>query len=189
VENEESKEIRSGIIYTVPNAITLFRFVAVIPLIYYIYKEGSNYPAFFWWIAVGVSDFFDGWLARRRGGGTASGAFLDPLVDKVVSLSGLYVFVFRGYYWWFPVTLMALREVGISILRVYYSKQSISLPARSLGKYKTVIQLTAVGFVLFPLFENLRWLNLGMLWLAVLLSLGSGVDMLYHGFQKRKSAR
>src|SRR5437879_446745 len=68
------------------------------------------------WFVLSCTDGVDGWLARRHGT-TASGAFLDPLADKVVVIGAMAVLVANGVFWWLPVLLITVREVGISAYR------------------------------------------------------------------------
>ena len=96
-----------------------------------------------------VTDGVDGYLARRHGT-TRSGAFLDPLADKVLVLGAMVALVAKGVFWWLPVALIAVREVGISAYRSLLGRRGISVPARGLAKVKTVVQEVAVGFALLP---------------------------------------
>ena len=82
------------------------------------------------------TDGLDGWLARRQGT-TRSGAFLDPLADKVLVLGAMSALVAIDRWWWVPVALIAAREIAISLYRSWVARQGVSVPARPLAKVKT----------------------------------------------------
>jgi CDP-diacylglycerol--glycerol-3-phosphate 3-phosphatidyltransferase len=138
------------------------------------------------WIAVAGSDALDGWVARRQGS-TSSGAFLDPLADKVLVLGALIALVVEGHFWWVPVALIALRELVISGYRSYVGRQGVSLPARRWAKVKTVVQEVAVGFALLPLTSDDRWVASAVLWIAVALTLVTGVQYLLDGRRSQRA--
>jgi CDP-diacylglycerol--glycerol-3-phosphate 3-phosphatidyltransferase len=123
-----------------------------------------------------VSDVFDGYLARRHGT-TRSGAFLDPLADKVLVLGAMFTLVSRGVFGIVPVVIIATREVIVSVYRVVVGSKGVSVPASRTAKIKTLSQQLAVGFALMPLTAvDYTWTWLSLLWLAVGLTLLSGAQ-------------
>jgi len=124
-----------------------------------------------------VTDGIDGWLARRDGT-TRSGAFLDPLADKILVLGGLIAVAASGNFAWLPVALIGGRELFISVFRSLAGRRGVSLPARQLGKWKVNVQFLAVAIVLCPLTRHDRWVSTTALWAAVALSVVSAVDLL-----------
>jgi CDP-diacylglycerol--glycerol-3-phosphate 3-phosphatidyltransferase len=132
------------------------------------------------WIAVAASDALDGWVARRQGS-TSSGAFLDPLADKVLVLGALIAIVANGDFWWVPVALIAGRELVISGYRSYVGRRGVSMPARKWAKVKTVVQEVAVGFALLPPTAHHHWVAGTVLWIAVVLTLVTGAQYLIDG--------
>jgi CDP-diacylglycerol--glycerol-3-phosphate 3-phosphatidyltransferase len=144
------------------------------------------------WIAVAIwcvlagTDGLDGWLARRHGT-TRSGAFLDPLADKFLVLGALTALVAIERFWWLPVAIIAGREITISLYRSWVGRQGICVPARPLGKLKTLVQDLAVGAALLPLTGHDHHPDLAatMLWLAVVLTVVSGVQYLVDGRRSR----
>lgn len=163
------------------NAITTTR-ILLAPLVFLaIPEDGSgSWWAFFLWFVLCSSDGIDGYIARRRGP-TAVGAFLDPLADKVLVLGAMFTLVAHGIYWVVPVAIIAIRELLISFYRIVKSGRGISVPASKLGKYKTVVQQFSVAFALFPLTAlDATWIWNGLLWIAVVLTLVSGVQYLWH---------
>ena len=136
--------------------------------------DGGSWVAFWLWFVLCVSDFADGWFARRHGA-TRSGAFLDPLADKVLILGAMFTLVDRGVFWIVPVAILAVREFVISIYRTVVGSRGVSVPATRMAKYKTLCQQLAVGFALLPWTAlAATWLWKGFLWLAVVLAVWSG---------------
>ncbi len=118
----------------------------------------------------------------RRDGATRSGAFLDPVADKLLVLGGLAVLADRGVFAWWAVVLIAAREFGISAYRSLAGRRGIVLPAQKLGKYKAFMQYCAVGFVLLPFTADYVGLQLFVFGLAVVLTLVSGLEIVRRGY-------
>ena len=161
---------------TPANLVTILRFALTVPLLAMIATDGVSWRATVGWIMLACTDGLDGWLARRDGT-TRSGAFLDPLADKFLAIGGLSTLAARGVFPWVAVGLIAVREVGVSAYRAAAGRRGISLPARQLGKMKTVFQLVAVGVALCPSTADLSGLALSILWMAVGLTVVSGLDV------------
>lgn len=160
---------------TPANAVTVGRLVFSPVLFVLIARSNDSWPALVLWIALAVTDGVDGWLARRHGA-THSGAFLDPLADKALVLGALAALVVRGRFWWVPVALIAARELGMSAYRAWAGRRGVSVPARPLAKTKTVVQEVAVGFALLPLTAGAGWPATTLLWVAVVLTVWSGLQ-------------
>ena len=172
---------------TPANALTAARLLLAPVVIVLIVDLGAAWSTLLVWIAVAGSDALDGWVARRQGS-TSSGAFLDPLADKVLVLGALVALVAEGVFWWVPVTLIAVREVVISAYRSYVGRRGISVPARRWAKVKTVTQEVAVGFALLPLTSDHAWVATAVLWAAVALTLVTGVQYLLDGRRSQQHA-
>ena len=157
------------------NAITVGRLL-LSPLMFWVMPDhdGGSWIAFSLWFVLCVSDVVDGWFARRHGV-TSSGAFLDPLADKVLILGAMFTLVDRGVFWIVPVAILAIREFVISIYRTVVGSRGVSVPATRMAKYKTLSQQFAVGFALLPWTAlAATWVWRGFLWLAVVLAVWSG---------------
>ena len=166
---------------TPANAVTLARLLLSPVLILLILLDGPSYPALFVGFVIAVTDGIDGWLARRHGA-TRSGAFLDPLADKVLVLGSAGALAAIGIFDWLPVLLIAAREVAISLYRSYWARRALAVPARRVAKVKTVVQEFAVAFALVPpIADHERWFPLTVLWTAVLLTLGTGLQYVLDG--------
>src|SRR3954447_23224548 len=95
---------------TPANAVSLGRVLATPVLIAMVARGGPSWPAVVFWFLLSTTDGLDGWLARRHGT-TRSGAFLDPLADKIVVLAAMLALVGIGVFWWLPVAIIATREL------------------------------------------------------------------------------
>jgi CDP-diacylglycerol---glycerol-3-phosphate 3-phosphatidyltransferase len=170
---------------TPANAITMARLASTPLLLAVVLAAGSagSWLAVAVWFVLSCTDGVDGWIARRHGT-TASGAFLDPLADKVVVLGAMAVLVANDVFWWVPVLLIAVREVAVSAYRSWVGRRGISVPARPLAKAKTVVQDLAVGFALLPVTAAGHPLVAdAVLWFAVALTLVTGAQYLSDGRQ------
>lgn len=167
------------------NAVTVGRLV-VSPLLFTVIPvaPGGSWVALAAWFVLCASDGFDGFLARRHGI-TRSGAFLDPLADKVLVLGAMFTLVSRGVFWMLPVVIITAREVIVSVYRVLAGAKGVSMPASRTAKVKTLSQQLAVAGALMPLTFDERWLWLSLLWLAVALTLLSGAQYAWKAFAAR----
>lgn len=161
---------------TPANFVTALRFALTVPLLQVIAVDGVSWQATVGWVMLACTDGLDGWLARRDGT-TRSGAFLDPLADKFLAIGGLASLAAKGIFPWVAVGLIAVREVGVSAYRTVAGRRGISLPARQLGKMKTVFQLVAVAVALCPSTADISGLAISILWMAVALTVVSGLDI------------
>lgn len=168
-------------IATWANAVTVARLM-VSPLLFAIIPndQGGSWPAFVLWFVLCASDGIDGYLARRHGT-TRSGAFLDPLADKVLVLGAMFTLVSRSVFSIIPVLIIALRELAVSVYRVLVGAKGISVPATRIAKLKTLVQQLAVGFALLPLTAlDVTWSWTVLLWAAVVLTVVSGLHYFWY---------
>jgi CDP-diacylglycerol--glycerol-3-phosphate 3-phosphatidyltransferase len=161
-------------IATYANAVTVTRLLVSPVLFALISREGATWTTFVLWVTLAATDGVDGWIARRHGT-TRSGAFLDPLADKVLIFGAMAMLVAIDRFWWVPVALIGLRELGVSMLRVQYGRRGLAIPATKGAKLKTLVQALAVGAALWPgVAEHQSWLATWLLAVAVVLTLGTG---------------
>jgi CDP-diacylglycerol--glycerol-3-phosphate 3-phosphatidyltransferase len=175
------KRFGQGALATPANFVTLARILVAIPTLLLIRSTGSSWTTIALWFLITSTDSLDGWLARRDGA-TRSGAFLDPVADKLIVIGGLAVLADRGVFPWWPVVLIALRELGISLYRTIAGRRGIVLPAQRLGKYKAFTQYCAVGFVLLPTTADAVGFQHFVLAVALVLTLASGLQIIRHGY-------
>lgn len=166
---------------TPANLLTIGRLLATIPFLVMVVDDGASWAAVTLWIALCLTDWADGILARRQGT-TRSGAFLDPLADKVLVLGALGALVAQGTFWWLPCAAIAVRELGIQAFRSFWARRGLAVPATTLAKVKTNAQQVAVGFALLPwTAEDASWVALTVLWGAVALTLVTGAQYVRAG--------
>ena len=159
---------------TPANIITVARIVATPVFVFLVVANEPSWTTFIVGFSIGMSDFVDGWLARRQGA-TRSGAFLDPLADKVLVLGGMSALVANQQFHWVPVAVIALRELVISAYRSRVGRRGITVPATKAAKWKTFFQLWAIGFAVMPTIDgSFHWIATATLWLAVVLTFQTG---------------
>jgi CDP-diacylglycerol--glycerol-3-phosphate 3-phosphatidyltransferase len=153
-----------------PNVITVVR-IAMCPVIFWLAVSpalGARFGAFLLFVAAGLSDVWDGWLARKYDLITDLGKLLDPIADKlllVVTLIPFYLISHRGgpldeVPWWGPLPAWVLivifgRELFITLFRSYAARQGVVIAAGSSGKRKAMFQMFFIGGLLlwYPLIE------------------------------------
>jgi CDP-diacylglycerol---glycerol-3-phosphate 3-phosphatidyltransferase len=175
---ERVRKFSESAIRTPANAVTFLRLLFAIPVLVWILDEGhATWGTFVGWSVLWITDGLDGWLARRDGT-TRSGAFLDPLADKILVLGGFFALAINGQFGWVPVGIVAGRELFASGYRVFWGRRGYSLPARRLGKWKANVQFLAVALVLLPWTADNPGVHDVALWTAVAFSVGSLIDLL-----------
>jgi len=167
---------------TPANAVTLARLLATPVMVLLIVRQGPSWASVAAWFALSCTDGLDGYVARRQGT-TRSGAFLDPLADKICVLAAMVTLVATGTWWWLPVALIAVREIVQTAWRFHLGRRGVSVPATKWAKVKTVLQDLAVGGALLPWTASHDTLVQAVLWAAVVLTLVTGVQYLLGGRQ------
>jgi CDP-diacylglycerol--glycerol-3-phosphate 3-phosphatidyltransferase len=165
---------------TPANAVTLARVLAMPLLMVLILEQGASWTTVGFWFVISCTDGVDGWLARRHGT-TRSGAFLDPLADKIVVLAAMLILVSTGVFSWVPVAIIAIREVGLVFYRSSVARRGVSIPARPSAKVKTLVQDLAVGAALLPWTADHPTIANLLLWTAVVLTIVTGLQYLLDG--------
>lgn len=166
---------------TPANALTLLRVVVTPLLVVLILGEGTAWLALGLWVVLAATDGVDGWLARRHGT-TRSGAFLDPLADKVLVLGAMAALVRRDRLWWVPVLVIGVRELVLSLYRSYLARRGVSVPARPLAKVKTWSHIIVVAMAIAPVNDASYVGAVGvLLWVAVGLTVVTGAQYLLDG--------
>ncbi len=140
--------------------------------------RAQNHAAMWLFIAAGVTDWFDGWLARKWGQTTPFGAFLDPVADKLLVCTALIVLVRLGRIDVVIASIIVGREIAVSALREWMAQlgQSANVAVHHIGKFKTAAQLVAIPMLLY--FDQLgpidcRWLGYWLLVIAAILTVWS----------------
>lgn len=168
------------------NKLTLSRIVIipVILLLLVLPYGWAAWGALFLFSVAGVTDWFDGYLARRENQVSKIGQFLDPIADKLLVSAVLLLLVFNDKIEGFtvlPAVIILLREVAVSGLREFLADLRVSVPVSRLAKWKTTIQLIALGFLIVGTENAPSWIpatTIGdlMLWVAGILTVVTGYD-------------
>lgn len=173
--------------YTIPNALTALRIVLIpaIVVLFYLPYNWADMACGLMFALAGITDWIDGYLARRLGQVSPLGAFLDPVADKLIVAVALVLLVSRDPHWY--VTLAAAviigREIAISALREWMAAIGArrKVAVSSLGKFKTILQVVGLSLMLFrqdflmlPIYD----IGLTLTMLAAILTLWSMVAYL-----------
>ena len=189
--------LRSGLL-NLPNLLTLARIAAIPALVVLLLYDSRS--AGFWaalvFGAAALTDWLDGWLARRWQVVTVLGKFLDPLADKLIVMAALIMLIPMGRVPAWAVFLLLARELVVTGLRSIASSEGIVIAASDLGKFKTIFQMVAlVGLLLhfdYYWFFGVRheWLHVSMhnfgmfyFYVALVMTLWSGIDYLAKFFK------
>lgn len=162
-----------------PNVISILRMLLVPVLVVLILADGqaAAYAAGAVFIVGAVSDGVDGYLARRHAMTTPTGAWLDPLSDKLFVAAPIVLLTALGEFPLWAAVIIIAREASVQLLRVYLGSRRMSMPASGAAKAKTVAQLVAIALYLLPLSGSVAGnVRITALLIAVTLTIYSGVD-------------
>ncbi|XEC95349.1 CDP-alcohol phosphatidyltransferase family protein [Paenibacillus tarimensis] len=132
-----------------PNLLTMARFI-MIPVYLAVFAYGFMKPAFFVLLAAGLTDILDGYIARRRGQVTATGAMLDPLADKIMLIAVILSLLFSGHIPWSAAAVMFIRDAGMIIgSAIFHFRGKKTVSANWMGKLTTVLFYAAMMLIFF----------------------------------------
>jgi len=167
-----------------PNSLTIAR-IGLIPVLFLLLFFPGKIAGFFaalCFLVASLTDFLDGFLARRRNSVTYLGKILDPLADKLLITACLIMLIsLRGVDAWI-VTIIVCREIAVTGLRGIAAIEGLVIPASNLGKKKTALQVVAIFFLLIHyeyLSINFHQIGRILLFLAMILSVYSGLIYFY----------
>ena len=160
----------------IPNQLTTLR-VLLIPVFIFFFTSsmsGGHYIAAAIFFIASLTDFLDGYLARKNNLVTNFGKIMDPFADKLLVLTALiYLAIEHTIPGWIVIVIIA-RELLVTSLRALAADNGIILAARNLGKYKTVSQMLAIIFLII----GIHTIGMILLYIAVALTIISLVDYL-----------
>ena len=190
-------------VWNLPNILTYGR-IAAVPLVAGLLLWTDRAQTFTGlgveaarWIALGIyilaaiTDFFDGYLARKWQQQSALGKMLDPIADKVLVAVILLVLcgdqILRGGHVWAAIIILS-REVLVSGLREFLGQLRVSVPVTQIAKWKTTVQLIAVGFLIAgpagdTVLPGTTYIGIIGLWIAAALTLYTGYDYFRAGLR------
>ena len=183
---------------TLPNLLTLSRIFAVPILVFLLWRPAPlDYGiTFVLYCVVGLTDYFDGYVARAHGQISRLGQFLDPIADKIMVAAVLVMLIssrkdnpvpeIAGLHI-IAALVILLREIIVSGLREYLATLQVSVPVSKLAKWKTTFQLVALGaLILGGAVPHMPWVHsvgLVSLWVAAILTVVTGWDYLRIGMR------
>lgn len=174
-----------------PNSLTVLR-IFLVPVLLVVFLTRTEHGLWVGTVIFGLgvlTDYLDGYLARRRGQVTRLGILLDPIADKLLTTAAFIALVELGAVPAWMVLIIVGREIVVTGLRNVASSRDILIPASPLGKGKMVLQVVAIFGLLGGLrFEFLRLPGIVLLWLAVVVTLLSGAQYLEQ-FRRTMGAR
>ena len=174
------------------NALTISRILIIPIILILIYMKGplSGWIAFTLFCLAGVTDYFDGYIARIRKEITNLGTFLDPIADKLLISSVILILTSKetiSDYEIIPALIILVREITVSGLREFLATIKVSFPVSKIAKFKTALQLVALGILILSEsgITAIPILMLGKiaLWAAGILTLYTGYDYLKSGLK------
>ena len=183
---------------SLPNLLTLSRILAVPILVFLLWRPTPvDYAVtFVLYCLVGITDYFDGYVARTQGQISKLGQFLDPIADKIMVGAVLIMLIssrkanpvpeIEGLHI-IAALIILLREIIVSGLREFLAELKVSIPVSALAKWKTTFQMVALGaLILGGSVPDMQWVHLvglACLWLAAALTLVTGYDYLRIGIR------
>jgi CDP-diacylglycerol--glycerol-3-phosphate 3-phosphatidyltransferase len=184
---------------SLPNLLTLSRIFAVPILVFLLWKPAPwDYAiTFALYCIVGITDYFDGYLARAQGQISKLGQFLDPIADKIMVAAVIIMLMASRKadgdapiiedFNVIPALIIMLREIMVSGLREFLAELKVSMPVNRLAKWKTTLQLISLGaLILGGSLPSQPWVHIvGVLslWAAAALTLVTGYDYLRTGLR------
>ena len=187
-----------GAMLTLPNLLTLSRILAVPILVFLLWRPTPiDYGiTFILYCVVGITDYFDGYLARAQGRISRLGQFLDPIADKIMVAAVIVMLIasrkmsgepiIHGLHI-IPALVILLREIIVSGLREFLAPLNVSVPVSALAKWKTTFQLVSLGaLILGGAFPGEGWVHdvgLASLWAAAALTFVTGYGYLRIGLK------
>ncbi len=172
------------------NILTLSRILAI-PLVvacFWLDAPWSQWISMGLFVAAGITDYFDGYFARRYHQISRLGRFLDPIADKLLVAATLLMLVWHGPLAGIHVLaalIILAREILVSGLREFLAELRVGLPVSQLAKWKTAVQMAAIAFLLVGDAAG-HWVTtagLYMIWIAAALTLFTGYDYLRTGLR------
>jgi len=170
------QEIRTEI-WNLPNSLTLFRIFLVPVLVVVLLTKFSDWVGLTIFLIAAITDYLDGYFARRMNKTTRLGTLLDPIADKLLMSAAFISLVELGLARAWMVVIIIGREFAVSGLRSIAAQNGITIAASPLGKTKTFTQVIAISLLIIAdEIGEFRFTSVLALWLVMAFALVSGVD-------------
>jgi cardiolipin synthase len=181
--------------HSLANRLTASRIIVipVILLLLFIQTEWGAWLALVLFVAAGITDLLDGYMARRDGQVSMIGEFLDPIADKLLVAAVILLLVYNGHITGLtiiPAVIILMREVAVSGLREFLAGVRVSVPVSHLAKWKTFIQIVAVSFLIGGDYAPSMHASLVgsiLLWIAGVLTIVTALDYWYASLKHFKN--
>ncbi|MCD0445207.1 CDP-diacylglycerol--glycerol-3-phosphate 3-phosphatidyltransferase [Glycomyces sp. A-F 0318] len=177
--------------WNIANVVTVARIFLVPVFAVFVALSGMEHSG--WRMAacalfvfISATDFVDGWLARSRNLVTDFGKLADPIADKALIGTALVLLSYYGDLPWWVTAVILVREIGITAWRMAVLRRTVIAADRG-GKLKTVLQITAVAWYLWPWPSPLDAVGPWLMGGAVVLTVLTGMDYLWKAFKSRES--
>jgi cardiolipin synthase len=162
-----------------PNLLTIGRILVILPFVPLFLAEGSwaRWAALILFLSAAITDWLDGYLARRLGQFSPFGRMLDPIADKLLVATALLLLVATGGIagWSIAAALaILLREIAVSGFREHLGPLGIVVPVTRLAKWKTAAQLVALTILIAPVDGRVHASGIVLLWVAATLTVATG---------------
>lgn len=168
----------------IANKLTLFRVILVPIFVYFILSDIKNgqFIGTSIFIVAALTDFLDGYLARKYNLVTTFGKFIDPLADKILTMSAFILLVEMQVIGSWGVIIIIAREFIVTGFRVIAASNQVTIAASPYGKFKTVLQLVSIIWLLL---SPVLPLNIGLViyYFALFMTILSGIDYLYKNIE------
>ncbi len=174
--------------FNLPNTITLLR-IGVVPFLFILLSDpGKSWSLIIagLFVVASITDFFDGYIARKYQMITTMGKFLDPIADKIIVNSAMILLIPIGRIPAWIVAITIIRDLMVDVIRSIASSEGIYIQASRLGKQKTVAQIIAVTALIihYPFLGfNAHVVGTVVLYVAFIFTIYSGIDYLVKLFQ------
>jgi cardiolipin synthase len=180
--------------WALPNLLTYGRVAAapvVAALLFWPEIDWMRWTALGVFAVAGITDFFDGYLARAWSQQSSLGRMLDPIADKLLVAACLLMLVasgdITGWSRWAAIVILC-REILVSGMREFLAELRVGLPVSTVAKWKTTLQLVALGFLIAgptgdKVLRGTSQIGLALLWIAALLTLYTGWDYMRAGLK------
>ncbi len=177
---------------SISNILTFSRIFIIPIVVILIYMKGpiAGWAAFIFFCIAGITDYFDGYIARIRKEISRLGIFLDPIADKLLVASVILILTSKEVISGFeiiPALIILVREIIVSGLREFLARIKVGVPVSKIAKFKTALQLIALGILILSEggITTIPVLIFGkiFLWIAAILTLYTGYDYFKSGIK------
>jgi len=180
-------------VLNVANGLTALRLVLVPVFFALTVASGLVHPglrmsATVVFVVASLTDFVDGWIARTWDLVTTFGKVADPIADKALTGTALVLLSWYGHLTWWVTAVIVVRELGVTVLRFGVIRREVIVASWG-GKAKTLLQILAISWYLWPFPAALNYIGAFVMFAAVIVTLVTGADYAVRAFRRRRADR